>query len=254
MPGPRTGVETPRPRPSPARRPASRAASVPGRGGRGDFLGHLPREGEGQLGLRAPRGGRGQRGLQAATTFSLRASCTATACASRSAGPLRRGCRSARTSARPSASPRRARLRVKRRRRLNCCSSPRRSCRPRAYRATNCSRRPPSRLASRYTPVSGPPRHLRSCPHPPHGLYPAYTSARPGSAIPEFFLVRVPALSLYFLGHVQIDSKGLHELFLTPLEDDVRFEIKLTAGESLPARTIFRALVGPARDTPDLPG
>jgi hypothetical protein len=33
----------------------------------------------------------------------------------------------------------------------------------------------PVELTARVAPVSGPPRYLRSCPHPPHGLYPAYT-------------------------------------------------------------------------------
>jgi len=34
---------------------------------------------------------------------------------------------------------------------------------------------PPAWRTARAAPVSGPPRHLRSCSHPPHGLYPAYT-------------------------------------------------------------------------------
>ena len=45
------------------------------------------------------------------------------------------------------------------------CSRP---LRPRGLLSFLCS-------TARAAPVSGPPRHLRSCPHPPHGLYPAYT-------------------------------------------------------------------------------
>ena len=38
-----------------------------------------------------------------------------------------------------------------------------------------CAACPPAWLTARAAPVSGPPRHLRSSPHPQHGLYPAYT-------------------------------------------------------------------------------
>ena len=38
-----------------------------------------------------------------------------------------------------------------------------------------CAACPPAWLTARTAPVSGPPRHLRSSPHPQHGLYPAYT-------------------------------------------------------------------------------
>ena len=40
-----------------------------------------------------------------------------------------------------------------------------------------CAACPPAWLTARTAPVSGPPRHLRSSPHPQHGLYPAYTRA-----------------------------------------------------------------------------
>jgi len=45
-----------------------------------------------------------------------------------------------------------------------------------------CAACPPAWLTARAAPVSGPPRHLRSCPHPPHGLCPAYTLLAPGVA------------------------------------------------------------------------
>ncbi len=38
-----------------------------------------------------------------------------------------------------------------------------------------CAACPPAWLTARTAPVSDPPRHLRSSPHPQHGLYPAYT-------------------------------------------------------------------------------
>jgi hypothetical protein len=40
--------------------------------------------------------------------------------------------------------------------------------------STGCAACPPAWLTARAAPVSGPPRHLRSNPHPQHGLYPAY--------------------------------------------------------------------------------
>ena len=41
-----------------------------------------------------------------------------------------------------------------------------------------CAACPPAWLTARSAPVSGPPRHLRSSPHPPHGFSPAYTLRR----------------------------------------------------------------------------
>jgi len=64
-----------------------------------------------------------------------------------------------------------------------------------------------------------------------------------------FAIIRVPALSLYFLGH---DEGG--ELFLTPIMDDARFPY-FNVGESRPAREVFRIILPTARETPDhLPG
>lgn len=44
------------------------------------------------------------------------------------------------------------------------------ACTPRG-----CAASPPAWLTARAAPVSAPPRHLRSNPHPQHGLYPSYT-------------------------------------------------------------------------------
>ncbi|WP_205628671.1 ATP-binding protein, partial [Hyalangium minutum] len=44
-----------------------------------------------------------------------------------------------------------------------------------ACTSRGCAACPPTGRTARAAPVSGPPRHLRSSPHPQHGLYPAYT-------------------------------------------------------------------------------
>ncbi len=49
-------------------------------------------------------------------------------------------------------------------------SAARAGCTPRG-----CAASPPAWRTARAAPINSPPRPLRSCPHPPHGLYPAYT-------------------------------------------------------------------------------
>jgi hypothetical protein len=67
-------------------------------------------------------------------------------------------------------------------------------------------------------------------------------------SLSEFFIVRVPALNLYFLGH---DQNG--EMMLTPITDDRRFEF--VAGRSLLAAEVFRRMLPIAKATrDDLPG
>jgi hypothetical protein len=77
-------------------------------------------------------------------------------------------------------------------------------------------------------------------------------AAHPERAPPGFSIIRVPALSLYFLGHVNVRADRRHELILTPFADEGRFNFK--AGESLPAGAVFEAIQSVARETPDLPG
>jgi hypothetical protein len=60
------------------------------------------------------------------------------------------------------------------------------------------------------------------------------------------FIVRVPALNLYFLG-----SRSQSELFLVPLSDDRRLELQ--KGRALPARRVFLSLVPLAREHKGLP-
>ena len=46
-------------------------------------------------------------------------------------------------------------------------------------RCGGCAAYPHAWLTARAASVSGPPRHLRSNPHPQHGLYPAFCEAAP---------------------------------------------------------------------------
>jgi hypothetical protein len=65
--------------------------------------------------------------------------------------------------------------------------------------------------------------------------------------VSAFFLLRVPALSVYFLAHQ--DRSGL---ILTPILNDARFGFQ--AGTSLQASEAFRLMRPVARKTEDLPG
>lgn len=80
----------------------------------------------------------------------------------------------------------------------------------------------------------------------------AMKAASLSRAVSDFSIIRVPALSLYFIGHVAVDSSKRHELMLTPIADDPRFGFK--AGESQPADRVFIRIQGTALATPDLPG
>ena len=56
----------------------------------------------------------------------------------------------------------------------------------------------------------------------------------------EFRIIRIPALKMVFLGHVESDA-----LFLTPIKDNAR--LRFAKGQSLPADQVFTALVPAAR-------
>jgi hypothetical protein len=80
----------------------------------------------------------------------------------------------------------------------------------------------------------------------------AAAAASPSRDLSKFSIIRVPALSLYFLGQQAGGPQQGHELILTPIMDDARFDFK--AGESRPAGKVFPILQQRALETPDYPG
>ncbi len=60
------------------------------------------------------------------------------------------------------------------------------ACTPRG-----CAASPPAWLTARAAPVSAPPRHLRSNPHPQHGLYLSFTPSL-GRSLPGWWDQRAP--------------------------------------------------------------
>ena len=68
-----------------------------------------------------------------------------------------------------------------------------------------------------------------------------------GLSLSSYFIVRVPALNLSFLGY-RIDNK----LMLVPLLDEPQFNFK--AGVSMPADTVFKTILPAAREHNGLPG
>ena len=72
------------------------------------------------------------------------------------------------------------------------------------------------------------------------------SSKSSGVEYPEYFIVRVPSLNLFFLSYYKAE-----DLFLVPIFDSLEFDFK--AGESKAAREVFETILQVAKEHDGLP-